>query len=277
MGELDAALLWSDRLIALRPDSVAARDMRMYALLACGRAAEVMEIAESNLKTDPLNQHSWAMVATAARMLGDARYEQLYNYEEFVRPYTLTPPRGWVSLDEYLTDLGAALLARHPFKTHPFSNSEEHGSKISDVLEMDEPALKAFSEAIRPAVDAHLKYLGQGADILRKRNTGRWQIDGIWSVRLPPSGYHHDHVHPAGWLSSACYVELPERVESGSQEGWIKFGEPGPVTQPELPYEHAVKPEPGMLVLFPSYMWHGTIPFGGDEPRLTVAFDIVPG
>ena len=31
-----------------------------------------------------------------------------------------------------------------------------------------------------------------------------------------------------------------------------------------------------MLVLFPSYMWHGTIPFSGDQPRLTVALDIVP-
>ena len=29
------------------------------------------------------------------------------------------------------------------------------------------------------------------------------------------------------------------------------------------------------LVLFPSYMWHGTVPFAGDEPRLTVAFDLV--
>jgi hypothetical protein len=29
-------------------------------------------------------------------------------------------------------------------------------------------------------------------------------------------------------------------------------------------------------VLFPSYMWHGTVPFGGDTTRLTIAFDIVP-
>ena len=36
------------------------------------------------------------------------------------------------------------------------------------------------------------------------------------------------------------------------------------------------KPEPGMLVLFPSYMWHGTIPFVTGDSRLTIAFDIVP-
>jgi hypothetical protein len=29
-------------------------------------------------------------------------------------------------------------------------------------------------------------------------------------------------------------------------------------------------------VLFPSYMWHGTVPFDGQAPRLTIAFDLQP-
>jgi hypothetical protein len=31
-----------------------------------------------------------------------------------------------------------------------------------------------------------------------------------------------------------------------------------------------------MLVLFPSYLWHGTVPFSSNQARLTVAFDAVP-
>jgi hypothetical protein len=31
-----------------------------------------------------------------------------------------------------------------------------------------------------------------------------------------------------------------------------------------------------MLVLFPSYFWHGTVPISGNQTRLTVAFDAVP-
>jgi hypothetical protein len=31
-----------------------------------------------------------------------------------------------------------------------------------------------------------------------------------------------------------------------------------------------------MLVLFPSYFWHGTVPFASDQRRLTLAFDVVP-
>jgi hypothetical protein len=37
-----------------------------------------------------------------------------------------------------------------------------------------------------------------------------------------------------------------------------------------------VQPVPGRLVLVPSYRWHGTVPFQSGDPRLTIAFDVVP-
>jgi hypothetical protein len=94
-------------------------------------------------------------------------------------------------------------------------------------------------------------------------------------VQLQPGGFHVDHVHPRGWLSSAYYVELPTEVAGTSRAGWIKFGESG-VLLAACPPEHFVKPEPGTLVLFPSYMWHGTVAFSEGGRRLTAAFDVVP-
>ncbi|MDH3612462.1 MAG: putative 2OG-Fe(II) oxygenase [Gammaproteobacteria bacterium] len=275
-GEPEAALAMSERLVALQPDTQSARGLHAIALLASGRADEALPIVEAIVMENPEDQHSLALLATACRILGDDRYAELYDYDQFVRPYELTAPRGWSSLSEYLADLGEGLRARHPFKTHPFSNSVDGGSMISGLLGMDEPAIRALPQAIAPAIDAHMARLGTGSDPLRSRNAEHWKINGIWSVWLKPNGFHHDHVHPSGWLSSACYVELPEQLDEGAQQGWIKFGEPGIVTSPRLLPEHTVKPRPGTIVLFPSYMWHGTVPFGGDSPRLTVALDIVP-
>ena len=275
-GEPEMALALSERLIALQPESRSARSLHAVALLAAGCADEALPVVEAMVLDKPENQQSLALLATAYRILGDDRYAELYDYDQFVRPYELTAPQGWSSLSEYLADLGEALRTRHPFKTHPFSNSVDGGSMIFGLLEMAEPAIKALPQAITPAIDAHLAHLGTGSDPIRSRNTERWKIDGIWSVWLKPNGFHHDHVHPNGWLSSACYIELPDRLDEEGRQGWIKFGEPGIVTSPKLSSEHAVKPHPGTFVLFPSYMWHGTIPFGGDKPRLSVAFDIVP-
>jgi hypothetical protein len=97
-------------------------------------------------------------------------------------------------------------------------------------------------------------------------------------VLLQPGGHHVDHVHPSGWLSSAFYVETPRAaLDTPGREGWLQFGRPGARTLPPLGAEHFVRPEPGALVLFPSYMWHGTVPFTSDESRMTIAFDVVPG
>jgi hypothetical protein len=40
--------------------------------------------------------------------------------------------------------------------------------------------------------------------------------------------------------------------------------------------EMFVKPIVGRLVLFPSFYWHGTVPFASDSDRMTIAFDVVP-
>ncbi len=151
-----------------------------------------------------------------------------------------------------------------------------HGSQTPNILMADHPAIRAFPEAVSGPIQAHIDDLGAGADPVRSRNTGRWRFQGVWSVRLRPNGFHADHVHPDGWLSSACYIDLPAAVDGGGKQGWIKFGEPGVPVRPPLAAEHYVKPEPGLLVLFPSYMWHGTVPFSGEDRRLTVAFDLVP-
>jgi hypothetical protein len=61
-----------------------------------------------------------------------------------------------------------------------------------------------------------------------------------------------------------------------TREGVLTFGEPSLVTTPVLSPEYSVRPSVGMLVLFPSYFWHGTVPFRSNQARLTVAFDAVP-
>jgi ectoine hydroxylase-related dioxygenase (phytanoyl-CoA dioxygenase family) len=78
-----------------------------------------------------------------------------------------------------------------------------------------------------------------------------------------------------GWISSCYYVGLPAVVaDENAQQGWIKFGEPN--FKSGLAIRRAIQPQAGRLVLFPSYMWHGTIPFRSSEKRTTIAFDVVP-
>jgi len=244
-------------------------------LLALGRPDAALEPIRALRAQEPLNQHVLAHQATAWRMLGDARYAQLYDYDAFVRPFRLATPDGWATLGDYLTDLAAALNRLHRLKTHPVGQSLRGGSQTAAPLaQSDDPAIRAFFAAIDAPIRAYMAALGQGDDPLRAHNTGDYRIKGSWSVRLRPNGFHADHIHSDGWLSSACHIEVPPSVEGDGREGWLRFGAPPGL--PHLPAEHHVRPQAGTLVLFPSYMWHGTQPFGGEASRLTLAFDVVP-
>ena len=65
-------------------------------------------------------------------------------------------------------------------------------------------------------------------------------------------------------------------LDQVTRQGWIKFGEPSFKSVLREPVRRAIQPVPGRLVLFPSYMWHGTIPFEDEAVRTTIAFDVVP-
>ena len=110
--------------------------------------------------------------------------------------------------------------------------------------------------------------------MLRERRDRRVRFSGSWSDRLSSGGRHSNHLHPMGWISSALYVALPGQTPGEPADaGWLTLGEPDDLLGMSLPPWRKVEPKPGQLVLFPSWMWHGTVPFVQGE-RLTVAFDV---
>jgi tetratricopeptide (TPR) repeat protein len=273
LGKPDLALPRAEAAARLAPSELVPRITLIETLLASGDAQRASHLAEQLRISAPDNQHAIALQATAWRLLGDPRYRTLHDYDALVWSSLIDTPAGWPNLPAYLADLAAALRATHAYREHPFNQSLRHGSQAADLLHHPHPAVQALQQALDGPIRRRIAELGSGPDPLRARNRGGYAHQGMWSVRLNPNGFHIDHVHPKGWLSSACYIET---VKGDGREGWIKFGQPGVKTRPSLDAEHWVKPEPGLLVLFPSYMWHGTVPFTGDQSRLTVAFDLAP-
>lgn len=277
-GRLDEAERLAEAAEARLPDSPGVLNQLAIVYLACGKADLALARARKGLAFAPENQSLWGWAATAARAVGDPLYRELYDYDAMVRAYDIEAPAGWDSLDAYLADLATALHKIHLYNEHPSAQSLRHGSQTTYRLTgSNDPAIKALFRAIDAPIRQHMASMGHGTDPARARNTGNYRIEGAWSVRLKPGGFHKDHFHPEGWLSSAFYVETPDgALDSPEKQGWIRFGQPPFKTVPELPAEHFVRPKPGRLVLFPSYMWHGTVPFTTDERRMTVAFDAVP-
>lgn len=98
-----------------------------------------------------------------------------------------------------------------------------------------------------------------------------------WYGKLVKGGHRLAHIHPSGWISGVFYLQCPEQI-SHEEEGAIEFSLWGygyPVLDENYPRKlHC--PKNGDLVLFPSSLFHRTIPHQTDEDRLIVAFDLVP-
>ncbi len=269
LGQGARAVAFAQRAAVTAPGSAAAQFTLCEALLASGDIPQAGAVAARLCATDPLNQHAVALLATVWRLAGDARYHALYDYGRFTHTEIIDAP---------LEALTADLNALHRYRAHPFQQSVRGGGQLPiHAKEMARPSIDALFLRLREAVARYLTRLGTGADPLRSRNSGHFALAGAWSVRLSSGGYHTDHVHQRGWISSAFYVSVPPVMKpEAAHAGWLRLGRPGITTQPALEPDHRVKPEPGKLVLFPSYMWHGVEPFESDQHRLTVAFDVVP-
>ncbi len=271
-----AALDHAQRALAIAPGHGAARAALAQVYLALGEPRLAANVAETLTRRVPEDQYGWALMATSWRMLGDPRYARLHDYEHMVVRSPIDTPPGWSTLEAYLIDLAAELGPLHGARGHQIGQSMRRGSQTeSDLARATSPAIAAFLRAIQGPIRRYMAGLGKGRDPLRGRLKSDYALAGIWSVNLGAGGFHVDHVHPKGWISSACHIALPDSVAT-EPEGWLKFGEPGIPTSPKLEADYLVKPEPGQLVLFPSYMWHGTVPFSGSAARLSVAFDAVP-
>ncbi|MDO9224107.1 MAG: putative 2OG-Fe(II) oxygenase [Caulobacter sp.] len=276
-GDGGRALALARQVAARAPGVKPVLEILCQACLAAGEAAEAARIAEGLRASKPFDQMAIMLQATAWRLLGDARAETLDAADRFVRTWRLPTPAGWKDQPSFLADLSGVLRGLHNFSAHPLQQSLRGGTQAPNLLMSTEPTIQGFFRSLDTVLGEHIAWLGQGDDPVRARSTGRFRIKNAWSVLLRKDGYHVNHFHPEGWLSSAFYVETPAAaVDAGGREGWLKFGEPGFPTRPTVAPHHFVRPEPGLLALFPSFMWHGTVPFSSAESRMTIAFDVLP-
>jgi lipopolysaccharide biosynthesis regulator YciM len=97
-----------------------------------------------------------------------------------------------------------------------------------------------------------------------------------WIVDIRKGGSLGGHMHKLGWLSGSLYLKIPMTLSPS--EGNIVFSLNGanyPTGSKIFP-EKEVEIGTGDIVLFPSSVFHRTLPFDSEENRVTLAFDVKP-
>ena len=104
------------------------------------------------------------------------------------------------------------------------------------------------------------------------------KVTSMWSVINKKNSSNARHIHSNNYISAAYYVKTPENG------GDIVFHDPRSVTTfryPKIAESNAlnsniftIQPKEGLLVLFPSYLYHSVDLNRSEEERIVISFNI---
>ena len=202
----------------------------------------------------------------------------LLDYERLLRVRAFDRVDGWPDLAAFNAALVAYIHAHPTLQRDPPGRATQVGSQTLELFRDNDAPMAALRGAIAAAVAEYMTSVVAAAPQAFPPRPRQWGMTG-WAVVLRSGGFQTAHYHPGGLISGVYYAQVPAAVAEGSGEaGHIRFGEglselcQGP---PDLQVTRSLKPREGLLVLFPSFYWHRTVPFTSDTDRICVAFDVV--
>lgn len=246
-------------------------------LIESNKLKKAKLILEEILLADAKNKLAIAYMGTCLRLEGDPLELRLNDYNEMVKEYYIPIPDNVDSLEEFCSKICKYIRHLHSGENQPLEQTLQGGTQTrGNLFSQDNIIIKDLLVSIKSCLH---DYASDTRQLVSKskyfEGLSSYQFVGSWSVKLRKNGYHSNHIHPQGTYSAVLYITLPKGIEcSHSKAGWLKLGEPNLDLQSELPPKYYIEPKVGKLVIFPSYMWHGTEKFSDDDDRITIAFDI---
>jgi tetratricopeptide (TPR) repeat protein len=278
LNQLEESHIVIERAYNLDNNNLLAKSELGKSFITLDEGNKALKIFNELLLQSPQQQLLLAHKAVALKLIGSAEYDYLCNYEH-VLITEINPPQGYKNLAEFNIELVNALRSYHHAKTNPLDQSLISGSQTSEkIFDYHMPIIQELRQSLREQTLAFLARLPKDdKHPLLSKNTGNYTETDSWSVILHNNGYHKNHHHSAGWYSGPYYAQVPNTIKNNPRkEGWVKLGQPGFNMMTQLEPDTYVQPTEGMMIRFPSYFWHGTVPFTSPQERITVPCDIIP-
>ena len=151
----------------------------------------------------------------------------------------------------------------------------EGGRQTSgNIFDIDNPVIHHFLNTIISELQKYKLSYPSECELISSFPEN-YNIRG-WLIEIENTGFLKPHIHDRGWISGSIYLNLP--LNRQEDEGNIRFSTDGmdyPKDGKLFPMK-IVDLDLGDIVLFPSSLFHSTIPFNSNQRRITLAFDVVP-
>ncbi|MDP1838825.1 MAG: putative 2OG-Fe(II) oxygenase [Reyranella sp.] len=222
----------------------------------------------------------YELAASCARLGRSDEARKLIDLERFVTVTDVAASGQYAAAGAFEEALSDEIIRNPTLKPDPAGKATRGGLQTAaDLAVASDGAVGVLIGLLRAAVDAFTAGLPDRSDdpfIAARPETAAIHA---WAVVYPGEGFQESHIHYSGWLSGVYYVAAPKLSRRDDvRAGCLALGSLDLPEGREPPWGvRDIRPAPGRLVLFPSFVPHATLPTKSPEPRICVAFDVVPG
>ncbi|BDU14999.1 tetratricopeptide repeat protein [Lysobacter auxotrophicus] len=254
------------------------------ALLHDGQLDAARDELQDALRHVPDDQRTIAHLGVVEAQHDAARAAQWLGLHRHVHVVELPTPEGFADARAFHDALADDIRRHSQQRWEPAGLAARNAYLSGDLLADHTAAITGFEQRLREAIDAFLvdsRNARGGADALAGdvflRNVPTRYRVHVWATQAAERGFIDTHIHEDSWLSGAYYVELPPAIrdDDATHAGWIEFGRPfASLPQPPEGALRRLCPKVGTLLLFPSYLFHRTLPYAGSGERISISFDL---
>ncbi|HIM24184.1 MAG TPA: tetratricopeptide repeat protein [Rhodospirillales bacterium] len=277
-GKLDDAVEAYESAITMAPEFDKVRVNLGDVYLAQGKAQDAIDLCDAYLQDHPGNISMLAFKAIALEEAGlKAAVGELYDFDRLLRPNNPIPEE-FPDLAAFNAALADHLLGHPSLTLAPKSHATRFGRHSGELLVEPKGPVAALEGMIMAAVEEYREAVPPDLDHPFLAHRPERLGLSIWGVAMDSQGHQLAHIHPSAWLSGVYYPKIPAVIAADDPDhaGWIEFGRPPEDFYASVePDVRLINPEEGLMVLFPSYFYHRTIPYESDDVRISVAFDVL--
>ena len=281
-GRPRKAVVWLSRALAAVPGDHNVQAMLGAALLAADEPAQARPVLKQAFQGNPYDRTILSYLYVALCRTGDERSALgLTMPDHLIRSFQRPGSAGDAGPGDDLDERVAEHVRQHPtLEYERYGNTTRGGAHTGNLLETAPGPVAELFGWIEDQVRRYLRELPQAQNhpFLAWQPTA-WDVD-LWGIVIRSGGFQLSHIHRDGWVSGVYYAVVPDSVQGDAAEdtgGCLELGRPPePICGTTDFPVRTIRPRPGRLNLFPSYVWHRTLPYEEEAERICVAFDIRP-
>ena len=247
------------------------RDQLIFTLLDQHQLASALNLIESACQIDAPRPFTTRLLAAISDLPSDLRPSAFLTSDfepaELVSTIPLLPP-----LDPLLRDLQHAVRDNQTLIRDRPGKPTRGGFQSHEVFDLSRPIWQHLHALLKSHISDYFKH-----QIDHPAWRDQSDLDGMhlrgWAVILNGGGHQVRHTHPESIISGVLYLDIPNEITSSNTNHGSLWFSPSPLQNSMSSPGLFVKPANGLLVLFPSFVAHETIPFNAEGQRLCIAFD----